>query len=164
MVGHQFFLAERAVYLILFDVQIDLQQGRLSFWIKSIHANVPTADVVLVDTHVDMPMCTPQYMETFKLELYYLLEDIQKDHPVRVHTIFWMNTRQNNPIGTLGNLQKAIVTVAKTIPTLLEHISEQFVPFCNDVLRKNNKQLAIQSGNSTTPLLVVQWSTLLEVG
>lgn len=52
---HQFFLSDRSVFLVVFDLRYDVQQhSRIEFWLESIKIRCgPKCPVVLVGTHAD---------------------------------------------------------------------------------------------------------------
>ncbi|EFA82412.1 leucine-rich repeat-containing protein [Heterostelium album PN500] len=50
---HQFFLSERAFYLITFDINKDPLASGIDFWVNSIKAKAPTAPIYIVATHLD---------------------------------------------------------------------------------------------------------------
>eukprot|EP01132_Coremiostelium_polycephalum_P004881 gene4881-6087_t len=50
---HQFYLSERAFYLITFDINRDPLYNQLDFWVNSIRHRSPNAPIYLVATHID---------------------------------------------------------------------------------------------------------------
>lgn len=50
---HQFFLSNRAVYLLLWNVRLGHQHAGLEFWLSSIECHAPKAPIFLVGTHID---------------------------------------------------------------------------------------------------------------
>ena len=121
LVSHQFFLGERALYLMLFDIRATISEGRLSFWMKSLHTRVPFADVLIVATHIDDPRCTPAFLTSQKKLVAELVAVLQKDHPLSIHGLFAINACTGDPSKELQRLKKAIVKVAREeIPFILQ--------------------------------------------
>ncbi|KAM9958044.1 hypothetical protein ACTFIW_013020 [Dictyostelium discoideum] len=50
---HQFFLSERAFYLVTYDINKDLSHSGLEFWVESIKKKAPNAPIYIVATHID---------------------------------------------------------------------------------------------------------------
>ena len=49
----QFFLSNRAVYLLLWNVRLGSEHAGLDFWLNSIACHAPKASVFVVGTHCD---------------------------------------------------------------------------------------------------------------
>nr|KAG5692964.1 hypothetical protein BaRGS_032396 [Batillaria attramentaria] len=50
---HQFFLSNRAVYLLLWNIRLGYEHAGLDFWLSSIACHAPKAPVLVVGTHCD---------------------------------------------------------------------------------------------------------------
>ncbi len=50
---HQFFLTQRAVYLLVWNARMDITQGNVIYWLNTIRAHAPDSPVVLVATHAE---------------------------------------------------------------------------------------------------------------
>ncbi|KAH3812974.1 hypothetical protein DPMN_141417, partial [Dreissena polymorpha] len=50
---HQFFLSNRAVYLLLWNVRLGYEHAGLDFWLSSITVQAPKAPIFVVGSHVD---------------------------------------------------------------------------------------------------------------
>ena len=50
---HQFFLSNRAVYLLLWNVRLGYEHSGLDFWLNSIGCHAPRAPVFVIGTHID---------------------------------------------------------------------------------------------------------------
>ncbi|XP_076465791.1 uncharacterized protein LOC143297367 [Babylonia areolata] len=50
---HQFFLSDRAVYLLLWNIRLGHEHAGLDFWLSSISVHAPKAPIFVVGTHVD---------------------------------------------------------------------------------------------------------------
>jgi len=60
---HQFFLSEYAIYIVCFNLANLETLARAKYWVKSIRTRVPYAAIVVIGTHLDHPVCTPQYLD-----------------------------------------------------------------------------------------------------
>ncbi len=49
----QFFLSDRAVYLLLWNVRLGYEHAGLDFWFNSISVHAPKAPIFVVGTHLD---------------------------------------------------------------------------------------------------------------
>jgi hypothetical protein len=50
---HRFFLTERSLYLLVWNARSEVEQGRLDFWLETIHSQAPDSPILLVATHAD---------------------------------------------------------------------------------------------------------------
>ncbi|WAR27954.1 PATS1-like protein [Mya arenaria] len=50
---HQFFLSNRAVYLLLWNVRLGYEHAGLDFWLSSISVQAPKAPIFVIGSHVD---------------------------------------------------------------------------------------------------------------
>jgi len=49
----QFFLSNRAVYLLLWNIRLGYEHAGLDFWLSSIACHAPKAPVLIVGSHKD---------------------------------------------------------------------------------------------------------------
>ncbi|XP_041374603.1 uncharacterized protein LOC121387519 [Gigantopelta aegis] len=50
---HQFFLSDRAVYMLLWNIRLGFEHAGLNFWLSSISVHAPNAPIFVVGSHVD---------------------------------------------------------------------------------------------------------------
>ena len=50
---YQFFLSNRAVYLLLWNIRMGYEHAGLDFWLSSIACHAPKAPVLVIGTHYD---------------------------------------------------------------------------------------------------------------
>lgn len=50
---HQFFLTNRSVYLLVWNVRLGAQHSGLDFWLNSINCHAPSCPIFIVGTHID---------------------------------------------------------------------------------------------------------------
>ena len=65
---HQFFLSNRAIYLLMWNIRLGHEHAGLDFWLSSISCHAPDAAVLVVGTHADL---VPEE-RSFMPEKYYL--------------------------------------------------------------------------------------------
>eukprot|EP01125_Pyxidicula_operculata_P020854 TRINITY_DN7831_c0_g1_i1.p1 TRINITY_DN7831_c0_g1~~TRINITY_DN7831_c0_g1_i1.p1 ORF type:complete len:2512 (+),score=475.63 TRINITY_DN7831_c0_g1_i1:325-7860(+) len=70
--SHQFFMTGRTVYLVLFNLTDPVSEYKIEFWLQSIKASDPNADVFIVGTHLTRDM----NLEEVKQKL----DSIKKQH------------------------------------------------------------------------------------
>ena len=73
---HQFFLSERAVYLLVWNMSKAEEDSRVEYWLKSIYARAKNAPIIIVATHLDHAKCTKEYVHDtlFALQKKYLVQ------------------------------------------------------------------------------------------
>mmetsp|Transcript_33003 Transcript_33003/g.82965 ORF Transcript_33003/g.82965 Transcript_33003/m.82965 type:complete len:2143 (+) Transcript_33003:102-6530(+) len=59
---HQFFLSERSVYIMVWNMTTREEESRIEFWLNSVAARAKSAPVIIVGTHLDDPICSKQYV------------------------------------------------------------------------------------------------------
>ena len=67
---HQFFLSERAVYLLVWNISRSEEESRVEYWLKSIYARAKNAPIIIVATHIDNPKCTKDFIEDALTAIY----------------------------------------------------------------------------------------------
>ena len=50
---HQFFLTGRSLFLLLWNMRHGWEQGKLRYWLETIHARAPESPILIVGTHLD---------------------------------------------------------------------------------------------------------------
>jgi hypothetical protein len=50
---HSFFLSERSIYLVIWNLAADESLSRVPYWLNAIKIHAPTAPIILVATHLD---------------------------------------------------------------------------------------------------------------
>ncbi len=67
---HGFFLSNRAIYLLIFNMLESEEESQIEYWLQSINARTSNAPVVLVGTHADDKMCTKEYIDHYFNNIY----------------------------------------------------------------------------------------------
>jgi hypothetical protein len=49
----QFFLSNRAIYLLLWNIRLGAEHAGLNFWLSSISVHAPHAPILVVGSHLD---------------------------------------------------------------------------------------------------------------
>ncbi|KJE94346.1 hypothetical protein CAOG_005004 [Capsaspora owczarzaki ATCC 30864] len=160
LVSHQFFLRERTVYLVLFDVREDLSlHSRLAFWLRSLHACVPNADIILVGTHIDDPSYTSERQQEQKQNLDNLLSTLQESSvSFNVHSAVYINARNSTGAPSMPELKTALFQAGHDMPFYNRLLDGQYLEL-RDSLRKRADQLVAQN---KPPLC--RWHEVVELG
>ena len=53
---HQFFLSSQAIYLVVWDMRLDISEARIDYWLESIVSRTGGAPIIIVGTHADDEM------------------------------------------------------------------------------------------------------------
>lgn len=85
---HQFFLTNRSIFILVWNVRVGHEQGRLFYWLDTIRARAPESPVLLVATHID------QHLADLPLA------DLQAKYPQLVAQ-YIVSNRTNVGIGAL---------------------------------------------------------------
>ncbi|GFS20600.1 lethal(3)malignant brain tumor-like protein 1, partial [Elysia marginata] len=59
---HQFFLSNRAVYLLLWNIRLGFEHAGLDFWLSSVACHAPKAPILVVGTHCDKLVQAVQFL------------------------------------------------------------------------------------------------------
>ena len=51
--SHQFFLSDRSIYLLVWNLAKPESEQRLPFWLQTITSRCPRSPIILVATHLD---------------------------------------------------------------------------------------------------------------
>lgn len=67
---HQFFLCDRAIYLIVFNL-VDTDYSRVEYWLKKLKGigKLIPPPIIMVGTHLDDAKCTPDYLQKIQNQL-----------------------------------------------------------------------------------------------
>ena len=94
---HQFFLTNRSIYLIVWNVRLGAEHSGIEFWLNSIDCHAPLCPIFIIGTHID---------EVSKYEL--SKERLKKKYPQIVGFHFVSSFDGTG----ISELSKAIVDVA----------------------------------------------------
>ncbi|XP_011270680.1 hypothetical protein, variant [Capsaspora owczarzaki ATCC 30864] len=160
LVSHQFFLRERTVYLVLFDVREDLSlNSRLAFWLRSLHACVPNADIILVGTHIDDPSYTSERQQEQHHNLANLLSTLQESSvSFNVRSTVYINARNSTGAPSMPELKTALFQAGQDMPFYDRPLDGRYIQF-RDSLRKRADRLTAQK---QPPLC--RWHEIVELG
>lgn len=59
---HQFFLSDRSLYVLVWNLARPETESRLGYWLKVVQARAGKSPIVLVATHLDDKVCTKEYV------------------------------------------------------------------------------------------------------
>lgn len=94
---HQFFLTNRSVYLLVWNVRLGAEHSGLEFWLNSIDCHAPFCPIFIVGTHIDE-------VKKYSLQM----DKMQKKYPQIVGFYF---ISSKNGYG-IDELSKAIINTA----------------------------------------------------
>ena len=99
---HQFFLSDRALFLLLWNARLGWEQAKLPYWLDIIRARAPAARVILVATHAqDRPVDLP-------------LADLRRDYPQIID-----RTAVDNATGSgIDRLRQVMAEAAAGLPLM----------------------------------------------
>jgi small GTP-binding protein len=61
---HTFFLSDRALYVVVFNLVDTASRNRIEYWLKIVRSTgIIPCPIVLVGTHLDDPQCTPSHVQ-----------------------------------------------------------------------------------------------------
>jgi GTPase SAR1 family protein len=100
---HQFFLTNRSLFLLAWNVVHGYEQGKLYYWLDTIQALAPDSPVLLVATHVD------------QREADVPLSDLRRKYP----QIIGQCEISNKTGYGVDELRSVLVTVAINLPLIL---------------------------------------------
>ncbi|WP_121968578.1 COR domain-containing protein [Leptolyngbya sp. BC1307] len=125
---HKFFLTNRSLFLLVFNAGVGFEQGKLIYWLKTIHANAPDAPVILVATwiderHADLP-----------------LSDLKQQFP----QITGLCEASNKTGEGIKELQQAIINTAAELPLMGEIWPTTWLKFAKAIRQNEGKQATPQ--------------------
>lgn len=109
---HSFFLTERSLFLVVFNLALGANNCRVDYWLNSIKARAPKASIVLVGTHLDDPSVGVEKAEE---EMSKLFAKYKKSFRVR-HALA-VSTNLSKPQNISGLVDK-LVELARGEPLL----------------------------------------------
>ncbi|XP_011270287.1 hypothetical protein CAOG_08676, partial [Capsaspora owczarzaki ATCC 30864] len=160
LASHQFFLGERTIYLVLFDVcETISRNSRLAFWLRSLLSRVPNADVILVGTHIDDQSYTPQRQQEQQGNLEELLCFFKNTHTTfNIRSTVYINARTAAGAPTMPELKTAVTQSGRAMPFYNSYVDGRYLQF-RDQLRDLAKQM---EADKKPPLL--RWSDVVDLG
>eukprot|EP01087_Luapelamoeba_hula_P024976 TRINITY_DN9696_c0_g1_i1.p1 TRINITY_DN9696_c0_g1~~TRINITY_DN9696_c0_g1_i1.p1 ORF type:complete len:1325 (+),score=299.28 TRINITY_DN9696_c0_g1_i1:269-4243(+) len=88
---HSFFLSDRAIYLVVFNLLLPEETNQIEYWLQSINSRIEDAPIFMVGTHADDRRCTVEYVthyfntlkekyrNRFRILNYFAISNIEKD-------------------------------------------------------------------------------------
>lgn len=94
---HQFFLTNRSIYVLVWNVRLGAEHSGLDFWLNSIDCHAPLCPIFIVGTHID---------QVNKYDLPF--EKLKKTYP-QISGFFFISS--STGVG-IDDLSKAIINAA----------------------------------------------------
>ena len=73
----QFFLSNRAVYLLLWNVRLGHEHAGLDFWLSSISVQCPKAPIFVVGSHIDQVSMIKTYISKPQWKVLYIPNQVE---------------------------------------------------------------------------------------
>lgn len=123
LVYFQFFLSNRAVYLLLWNVRLGYDHAGLDFWLNSIACHAPKSPILVVGTHVDkvrycmfytrysILVVKPENLKQYDVLLYFSC-------PIcffKFHISCWMRFICSSLSGNIAVLYHRLMTLSTTM-------------------------------------------------
>ena len=121
---HQFFLSDRALYIVVFNMAKNEEDSRVEYWLKSINARVPDAPILIVGTHADDPICTKEYQND-------VLKALQNKYCSQYPNIFGIHAISCISQDGILSLDDLIQNVVISQPFMGENIPRTFIELEN---------------------------------
>ncbi|EDN68964.1 leucine-rich-repeat protein [Beggiatoa sp. PS] len=125
---HQFFLTNKALFILVWNARLGYEQGKLAYWLETIQARAPKSPILLVATHID---------EGYDAILPFV-ELKQKYPQLMGHQCY----KVSNDTGEgLETIHQAIVTAAAQLPLMGEQWPSHWVAVANTIRNKPENAL-----------------------
>ncbi|PRP80501.1 hypothetical protein PROFUN_11723 [Planoprotostelium fungivorum] len=111
---HQFFLSQRSIYVLVFDLRYPEDDSRLEFWLYSIKVRSPNVPVIIVGTHADDKKCTQDYMTEVLTNIH------DKFSPLFKNIVEYISVDATKSVDILKNKLRTLIaqqpTMGESIP------------------------------------------------
>ncbi len=94
---HQFFLTNRSIYLLVWNMRLGAQHSGLDFWLNSIQCHAPSCPIFIIGTHID---------EVMKYEI--AADKLKSDYP-QIAGFYFVSSYDGTGV---DDLTKAIIDIA----------------------------------------------------
>ncbi|CAF3640658.1 unnamed protein product [Rotaria sp. Silwood1] len=111
---HQFFLAKKAVYVLVWNIRLGAEHAGLDFWLSSICCHAPNAPIFVVGTHSDL---------VSRIDL--CQDDLKRRYP-QITGFFNVSTHTHDNI---RELIEAIIKTTLALPYMDEQIPKVWLTF-----------------------------------
>jgi hypothetical protein len=107
----------------VYDVTKSLDHCRIGYWLQSIHAHAGgTVPIILVGTHVDDKVCTPEYVESVSEKVAKLVDMLSFPLDIKYHVV--VSTAKGTGI---KELKKHLIEIALGLPYMPEEIPKSYL-------------------------------------
>ncbi|XP_060069823.1 uncharacterized protein LOC132549872, partial [Ylistrum balloti] len=122
---HQFFLSNRAVYLLLWNIRLGYEHAGLDFWLNSVVCHAPKAPIIIVGTHCD------------KVEKSKIPQDELKRKYPQIADFFFVSSYTGEGIAAL---KEFLVNLTLQQKYMGERIPEAWLTLEERVIQKRNEE------------------------
>jgi len=125
---HQFFLTNRALFILVWNAVPGYEQGKLPYWLNIIQAKAPDSPILLVVTHIDKrPNATLPFAE------------LRHKYPQIIGTQYYQVSNETG--AGIDEVRQAIVEIAANLPLMGEKWPIHWRKAANAILGKTDKSI-----------------------
>ncbi|CAH1232773.1 MFHAS1 [Branchiostoma lanceolatum] len=122
---HQFFLSNRAVYMLIWNTRLGHEHAGLDFWLSSIECHAPKAPIFVIGTHADQVTKSELPMEELS----------RRYHQIKGYFCVSSHTGQG-----VKELHDKLISVTLDEPYMGERIPQVWLRFEQAVIKDRKKQ------------------------
>ena len=134
---HQFFLTNRSVYLLVWNVRLGAEHSGLEFWLNSIGCHAPSCPIFVVGTHIDE-------VKKYSLDM----QRLKKRYP-QIVGFYFVSSRSGTGV---DELSKDIVAAALNEKYMGEKIPKCWLELENALPSIYSWNLSDDTGSGTVTL------------
>lgn len=127
---HQFFLTDKALFVLVWNARLGYEQGKLTYWLETIQNRAPKSPVLLVATHIDQG-----YEAVLPL-----VELTQKYPQIVGHQCYKVSNETGEGIDIIA---QAIATAAAQLPLMGELWPLPWITVANAIGEKTENSLTL---------------------
>ncbi|MCH8853990.1 MAG: GTPase [Planctomycetes bacterium] len=126
---HQFFLTNRSLFVLAWNARLGWKQGRLDYWLETIHALAPDSPVLIVATHIDERSAELPF------------DDLKRKYP---HIVNRVEVSSKQPRSGMDELRSAVALAAADLPLMGAEWPADWVAAAETVRARKENQIATQ--------------------
>lgn len=147
--SHQFFMSERSIYVVVFDLRKPEENSRVEYWLQSIQARAKTAPIIVLGTHADDPICTTEYLQDYIAKMHVKYQDR------------FPNIKKFLVCDATQDVKQVIITI-KEIISLQKHMGEPMPLTYLELEKVIKEETKTRKENSRPP--IVTWKKFQKFG
>ena len=84
---HSFFLSQRAIYILVFNLLEPEETNQIEYWLQSINSRTENSPIIMVGTHAEDKRCTQEYIKLYFEKIMEKYGQRFRNHIVSMHAI-----------------------------------------------------------------------------